>query len=177
MNNTTDGIPPLVNPYDPAKARERGDQMTIVTCPIYTSDVNFFKLIRPTLGTITALMGTLWKKLILECNERNITDVSKQTEFELFVAGCRILSANEYSEYTILKRRATGTAGRGLPNSPISGPMSQTSGPNDGRGIEVARDASPTIPPVIPNVQSGGRTGRGRKRKGQETTSEQNHVE
>ncbi len=160
---TTQIEPAFSNPYDPEVAKAAGYTMTNVVCPVFTPEVDFFRLIRPAQGTITGIIGTMWRKLYNECNEREITDISKRNEFEQFLAGSKLISNAEYQEYVRLRGR-----GR-LPNSPPSRPLPEpTASDERGAAPQSSHDGSANAP-VIPDLQGGDRTQGTRKRKGQTT--------
>lgn len=163
MNTATDESEPLSfiapkfgNPFE-----NDTTQKTQVVCPIPTTETNFIKCIRPSLGTVTGVVGTLWQKLANELRERNIVDVTSQPEFESFVAGCKLVSEAEYNEYQSLK------LGGGLLDRSTHGTVPQASQGNVGGGTPPTGHAHPTASAKLPDVQSGSGKGRGGRGKGQ----------
>ena len=152
----------FLNPYDAPKARERGIDLVQVTCPVYKNEVDFFRLIRPTQGTITGIIGLMWRKLYQECNERQINDYSSQGEFEQFIAGARLVSADEWAEYRRLR-------GRGLPDGTAGGTLPQPAPSHVGCGEAQSRNDDTTNAAKLSNVQGRSRTKRGGHRQGEET--------
>lgn len=63
---------------------------------ISLDDYNLFKCTHPGNGTLSSTFGTIIFKLANELRQRNITDVSKSTDFEQFIIGCHIVSDSEY---------------------------------------------------------------------------------
>lgn len=148
------------NPYDADKARREGTKLTQVSVPIYLDEVNFFRLIRPALGTLTAIAGTLWRKLYEECNDRNLTDYSNSTEFEQFVTHCHIIS---HEEWLVLQRHRGGRVQDRTPGRAGS----ETGARDDRGGMPPAGDGNATNAAVVPDVQSRNRaSGRGQRKNG-----------
>ena len=176
------GNEPFANPY-----AEAGDTSTKLICKITPSDYNFVRCIRPSQGTNTGVIGTLWKKLVNELNKRNIHSIADVNEFERFVANCRIVS---YDEGLLLDRllsdrllegspEPSGIGGVGLSDSTSNGDLSNPVAPVVGHG---AKESSASLAPVETertDVQGGTGTQRRGSRKGKEGkgTSEKSHVE
>ncbi len=156
MNQTEFG-----NPYQEriGKGVEGFKRITMEVTP---DDYYLVKCIYPGLGCITGTLGTLWFKLCAKLRELNITDVSKQNEFRQLIAGCVILSNEEYQQ--LLSQRNGG----GLPNSGIGGIVSEAVPPVDQRRVESPSQPNPEPQTVIPAVQGRGgekrRTGRGKEK-------------
>jgi len=158
----------LSNPYF-----KDADLSAKLVCPITPSDYNFVKCIRPSHGTFTSVVGTLWKKLVNELYARNITEISKVNEFEQFVAGCHLISHDEYVRY-IPAGLPRGNGG--LPHRPVDGTVSETTASDDRGREEKSRADAASAPAERTDVQSGtgekGRGGRkGAKGKGTEQKS------
>jgi len=82
----------FINPY--ISSEKNGDAMRLQS-HIQRDDYLLVKLIRPSTGTVTTTVNTLWWKLIEALKSRGITDVTKQKEFEAFVANCVIILPTE----------------------------------------------------------------------------------
>jgi hypothetical protein len=80
------------NPYESVPDQEQ----RVLTIRVNESDYNLIKCMRPSTGTVSGTAGTLWQKLCERLRDLSITDVSKQKQFEEFVAEMVILSKDEY---------------------------------------------------------------------------------
>lgn len=155
------------NPYNPVAGEPREATVTVQT-QISRSDYNLIKCTRPSQGTNTGVLGTLWKALADELRKRNITDVSQQGEFESLVANARIVPEDELAE--LLSDSANwqqhlatgGSGGRGLLDQSASGTLSKTSSSHDHPGVEGSRAEHSANEAELSNVQGK----HGGKRKG-----------
>lgn len=99
--------PKMVNPYT-KQTHSLGEGLTTqaITIDIGTNDYNFVKLIRPTQGTISATVCTLWQKLVETCKARGITDITDADEFVKLVNTCVLVPKDEYD--TLISQAAEG---------------------------------------------------------------------
>ena len=74
------------NPYEDLSEKN----LAVLTVRVSRADYNLIKCMRPSTGTISGVVGTLWFKLCEELRLRGITDVSKQERFEEFVANVEL---------------------------------------------------------------------------------------
>ncbi len=179
----TSGNEPFANPY-----ADSGELSTKLTCQITPDDYNYIRCIRPSHGTNTGVIGTLWKKLINELNKRNIHSIADIEEFERFVANCRIVSYEEgriVDEFNYKFSQLSGNTksssigGTGLSNSPVNGDLSNSTSSSVGDGTKEPSHSPSSATPVGTNLQSGSGKGRGRSGKNQKSkgTIEEGHVE
>lgn len=135
---------PFINPYKDVPSID----CRRLTTDISVTDWNFVKLIRPRKGTFNVSMNLLWKAFVAELKRLDITDITKENEFESFVANL-----------TITSRISGTTTSVGLPNgsTPIVGGVEQpsASGSNDGRTATVIRNEGANDANLAPNVPRG----------------------
>ena len=142
---------PFNNPYSGLKDVKR------ITTDVSSGDYYLVKSMRPELATITATLGTLWQKLCYELRKRNITDVTRVSDFEQFVATCRITD------------EPSSGSGGGLSSGSTGGPHGTTPTSNVGGGTTQSGPSDSSATAVVPNLQSGGRKGRKGQAKGSGT--------
>lgn len=75
----------LTNPY----AREKVTRTLMVD--VSEADYYLIKNLRPEQGTMSGVLGTLWKKLCDQLREMDYCDYTSKREFEEFVVNCRIV--------------------------------------------------------------------------------------
>ena len=83
---------PFVNTY--LGCEQRKTDVRVQTF-VDTEDYEFLRLIRTNTGTITTTVNLLFKKLIDELKKRGITDITKRSEFEFFVANSKLVLEEE----------------------------------------------------------------------------------
>jgi hypothetical protein len=111
------------------------------------------------LGTNTAVVGTLWKKLVNELNKRNIKSVADVSEFEHFIANCHIISNQEFEQFERCR-------GSGLFDSSVDGTMPNTASSNEPARTGESRGSAEAATTIGTDVQGGGGEKGGRSRKG-----------
>ena len=157
---------------------------------VSSTDFMEFRSIRPVKGTIQITINILFSKLVHELKSRNIQDYGDVKRFEEFIAGCRIVSSEEWGRL----ERTGGSDKQGNEHATairdttiITGSVSQTvnrpthphdvshSAPqNDTRTVGEIRSNPPQPSEQPSNLQSGtsrrvGGVGRGVKLTGEKT--------
>ena len=79
----------LTNPY----ANERGRKVIMVD--VSQDDYYLIKTLRPEQGTMSGVLGTLWKKLCDELRRRHMSSHGDREAFEHFVATCKIIDGKD----------------------------------------------------------------------------------
>ncbi len=145
--------------------------------------------IRPGNNTISAVIGTIFQKLMLTLEERDIRDMSNENELEDFINNVVLITKNEYEqlradssnfERLLESDNRSGVErrpplGRGLHDSSTGGPDSQANAPVHGAGTQGPRADSPPKQNVLPDIQSKG--ARTRARKSREDHQDKNSAE
>ncbi len=174
------GNEPFANPY-----ADSGELSTKLTCQIAPDDYNYIRCIRPSHGTNTGVIGTLWKKLINELNKRNIHSIADIKEFERFVANCRIVSYEEgriVDEFNYKFSQLSGNTksssigGTGLSNSPVNGDLYNSTSSSVGDRTKESGSTATSVETVGANLQERNRTKRRRnsENKKSEGTDKEN---
>lgn len=121
-----------------------------------THDVTFIRLLRPQIGTLSAVGGHLWQELCNALRRNDITDFTKCKEFEQYVSNLTILSNDEYQS---LKSDAgqwrQHQASHGIirePGRPIDRTYSDTNARNVGKRPKRIRNIPTNEPKVSPDV-------------------------
>ena len=78
------------NPY----ASEKSTRVVMVD--VGQEDYYLIKTLRPEQGTMSGVLGTLWKKLCDELRRRDFGDYTHREEFEKFVMTCRIVDGKDH---------------------------------------------------------------------------------
>jgi hypothetical protein len=160
------------NPYKHLPMEEK----QVMTCSISKFEYQFISSIRPQQGTLVIVTGLLWTKLIEKLKQHGITDFSKATEFEQFVANCHLIGQDEYDNLTNPHPGPNDARG-GLRNPTSLGPSDSqrpsTNAPNDRPATTGVGQPNPPQPPVIPDLQSKRR----KSRKGQTSEGQENGPE
>ena len=141
MNNS-----PFKNPY----SGQRPETLKPIIFDVDINDYHFIKCIRPSQSTLSGLSGTMWKKTVESLKNREIHDVSNESQFEHFIRTCHIISDTEY-ERLVAGRLLDSSAGGIVPDSNAL---------NDGGGKTSESNRNTTNAPVVSNVQ--GKSGKGK---------------
>lgn len=73
----------FTNPYEHV---DKQDNFVLLQSHVDPGDYNFIRCIRPKTGTVRTVMNLLWQKLVNSLKENGITDFSRCSDFESFVA-------------------------------------------------------------------------------------------
>lgn len=123
------------NPYKKPFESFAGPDKNLSRAPasIDVTDYLFIRSIRPSIGTINTTQCLLWSKLVEALKSHGITDISKQRDFESFVANLQFLDG-----------RGGGTVGRNDKETPVG---------NDRSGVTGTRTENPNVANVKPDVK------------------------
>ena len=123
----------FTNPYIKEVPAFNGPGKNLYRAPasIDLTDYEFIKSLRPNTGTIIITQNLLWQKLCTTLRQYGITDFTKRSDFEQFVANCTI------------------TDGRG---TAAGGDATKNDGGNVRRGAKGVRNQPPTAPVVRPDA-------------------------
>lgn len=80
--------PQFINPYLKPYQSFEGPDKNLYRAPasIDKDDYEFIRGIRPTSGTVQIVQALLWSKTVKLLKEYGITDITKKSEFESFIA-------------------------------------------------------------------------------------------
>lgn len=155
---------PFINPWpDAARARE-----SKLTAYVPSEVLGALKARRLVQGTQTIVINQLIKKLLHECERRNIIDFRDQQQFEQFVVNCQLALPGEVVTVSGGQSIQTPLPNGGSVASALGGPTTppDTSSPvsNAGGGSAEANSPVGTEAPSSADVESRSGTGSGRKR-------------
>jgi hypothetical protein len=166
--NTTSTTPEHSIPRNPNGFNDPYERVTVtsrIQADVAMNHFSDLRAIRATKGTIQTTINLLFHKLIHELRIRNIVDYSDKDKFEQFVAGLRLVSADEWERAAAAGVFAASGGQQHHPaynwsNRPTAADAdSQTPAPNDGRGaapIQHAHADTTSIPTVIQSGTAGG---------------------
>ena len=124
----------FTNPYlkDAPAFNGPGKNLYRAPASIDLTDYEFIKSLRPNTGTVIIVQNLLWSKLCSTLRQHGITDFTKRSDFESFVANCTITDGRG----TAASGDATEDDGRnvrrrasGLRNQPPIAPVVGTNAP------------------------------------------------
>ena len=150
MNNTNQ----FINPYRACHKQPSERSPTRLNMDISVEDYDFIRCLRTSTGTMTTTVGILYKKLINELKRRNITDVTKRSEFEHFVVNCELTCP----DYKPTEQRSTSR-----------GTDQQAASPNVQRREEGTSGEDTKSAHEQPSVQSSTSGQGGSKRSGKQS--------
>lgn len=129
------------NPYLPEEGKPTVPTKTVQTS-ISVKDYQLVTCTRPGSGTVTGVLGTLWKALCNELESRGINDVSHQSDFEQLVANLKLLTRGEYEELlhdaSQWQQHNLSSGGR-LLDRPTGGDLPKSGASDDTRGTKRPR--------------------------------------
>jgi hypothetical protein len=101
--------PQFINPYLKPYQSFEGPDKNLYRAPasIDKNDYEFIRGIRPTSGTVQTVQAILWSKLVTLLKQNGITDITKKSEFESFVANITLTDGRPDSG----RRSTTGRNG------------------------------------------------------------------
>lgn len=145
--------PQFVNPYLKPFQSFDGPDKNLYRAPasIDKDDYEFIRGIRPTSGTVQIVQAILWSKTVKLLKENGITDITKKSEFESFIANI-VLSDGR---------------GDGIRRSTIGRDGGEVNVRNVGGGTPSKGAGNTNVPNQQPDVKSSvvvkGKTVKGRK--------------
>jgi hypothetical protein len=145
--------PQFVNPYLKPYQSFEGPDKNLYRAPasIDKDDYEFIRGIRPTSGTVQIVQAILWSKTVKLLKEYGITDITKKSEFESFIANIVVSDGRGDS----VRRSTAGRDG------------GEVNVRNVGRGTPSEGAGNKNVPDKQPDVKSSvvvkGKTVKGRK--------------
>jgi hypothetical protein len=130
----------FINPYLKPYQSFDGPDKNLYRAPasIDKDDYEFIRGIRPTSGTVQIVQAILWSRTVKLLKENGITDISKKSEFESFIAnivvsdgrpdGVRRSTVGRDGGEVNVRNDGRGTEGKGAGNSNIQNKQSDPKG-------------------------------------------------
>ena len=141
----------FVNPYlkEVPAFNGPGKNLYRAPAPIDLTDYEFIRSLRPNTGTVIIVQNLLWSKLCATLRQHGITDFTKRSDFESFVANCTITDGRTTDTNTSASTYNSGGSfsGRG---TPAGGDATENNGGNVRRRASGLRDQ----PPVAKDVRT-----------------------